>query len=205
MPDPEASDLPHDDLETQSSHPVSSLDEVADEPKDKRKRRARREDFQDDVPFNAANRKSSVRLNQALENAKAAARIGDDNRGKDILLLDLRAATALVDFFVIITASSRRLTTAIASEIDQEMKRRGEWKLGIEGFEEGSWVLIDYGDFVVHVFSEETRAFYALEDIWGDAERIDWEDPDRPRAKRVATETERANTIPVAESSSNPA
>ena len=203
MPAPEDSDLPADDLDGQSLPSTPSEDEVADEPKDKRKRRARREEFQDDVPFNATDRKSAARLGQALENAKAAARIGDDNRGKDILLLDLRPATALVDFFVIITASSRRLTTAIASEIDQEMKRRGEKKLGIEGFEEGSWVLIDYGDFVVHVFSEETRAFYALEDIWGDAERVDWQDPDRPKPKRPTSQPELSGAISEDDSSSN--
>ena len=195
MPDPEAANVENTDLETSTAEAAESQDQVVQEPKDKRKRRARREEFQDDVPFNAADRKSSVRLDEATENAKAAARIGDDNRGKAILLLDLRAATALVDFFVIITASSKRLTSAIASEIDQEMKRRGELKLGIEGFEEGSWVLIDYGDFVVHVFSEESRAFYALEEIWGDADRIDWQDPDHPKVKRSTSEPQAIQAV----------
>jgi ribosome-associated protein len=117
------------------------------------------------------------RLARALENARHCARIADDNRGKDILLLDLRQVTALVDFFVIITASSRRLSRAISEEIDKEMKRRGELKIGYEGSEEGRWTLIDYGDFVVHVFSTEARAYYALEEIWGDAPRLDWQDP----------------------------
>ena len=122
------------------------------------------------------------RLAKALEHARICARIADDNRAKDILLLDLRQATPLVDFFVIATADSRRQSNAIASEIDQEMKRLGEHKLGIEGSEEGRWVLIDYGDFVVHVFSSEARTYYALEEIWGDAVRLDWRDPDRPTA-----------------------
>ena len=74
----------------------------------------------------------------ALEHARACARIADDNRGKDILLLDLRKATPLVDFFVIVTATSRRQSNAIASEIDQEMKKLGEAKLGLEGSEEAA-------------------------------------------------------------------
>ena len=107
-------------------------------------------------------------------------RIADDNRAKDILLLDLRQATPLVDFFVIVTATARRQGNAIASEIDQEMKKQGEAKLGLEGSEEGRWILIDYGDFVVHIFSPEVRAFYALEEIWGDAPRLDWQEPRLP-------------------------
>jgi len=113
----------------------------------------------------------------ALERARACARIADDNRARDIVLLDLRKATPLVDFFVIVTAASRRQSSAIAIEIDQEMKKRGEAKLGIEGSEEGRWTLIDYGDFVVHIFSPEDRAYYALEDIWGDAPHLDWQEP----------------------------
>jgi ribosome-associated protein len=145
---------------------------------DVRRRRARREDLpQDVVPHGAVSRSSPERAAKALANARVCARIVDDNRGKDILILDLRKATSLVDFFVIATASSRRQGNAIADEIDQEMKRRKELKLGMEGSEEGRWVLIDYGDFVVHIFSGEARAFYSLEEIWGDAERLEWQEP----------------------------
>src|SRR4051794_33637515 len=148
-------------------------------------------DVQDPVPSNAVARTTPGRMARALENAQHCARTADDNRGKDILLLDLRQVTPLVDFFVIITASSRRLSRAIAEEIDKEMKRRKEFKIGLEGSEEGRWTLIDYGDFVVHVFSPEARAYYTLEDIWGDAPHLDWQDPARVRpASRVSSETE---------------
>lgn len=144
---------------------------------DVRRRRARREhESQDEVSHSPVARANPERASKALENAKACARIADHNRGKDVLLLDLRKATSLVDFFVIATATSRRQGNAIADEADQEMKRRGERKLGLEGAEEGKWVLIDYGDFVVHVFSPETRAFYSIEEIWGDADRLDWQE-----------------------------
>jgi ribosome-associated protein len=139
---------------------------------------------QDDIPSEAVQRRDPNRAAVALEYARVAARIADDNRARDILLLDLRMATPLVDFFVIVTATSRRQSHAIASEIDAEMKKRGERKLGLEGSEEGRWILIDYGDFVVHIFSGEGRSYYALEDIWGDAPRLGWDAPE-PR-KRTA-------------------
>jgi ribosome-associated protein len=176
------------DLEDEMATPLTAdadTDAPA-EPKpetDVRRRRARRMGgfHQDDVPHNAVAHSDPDRMNRALEHARVCARIGDDNRGKDILLLDLRNATSLVDYFVIVTATSRRQTHAIADDIDKEMKRLSEFKLGMEGSEEGRWVLIDYGDFVVHVFSTEARDFYGLEEIWGDAAKLDWADPDRPR------------------------
>jgi len=134
---------------------------------------------QDEVAHTAASRLMPDRVAKALERSRFAARLADDNRGKDILLLDLREATPLIDFFVIATANSRRQAYAIASEIDQEMKKLGEAKLGMEGAEEGRWILVDYGDFVIHVFSEDARSYYALEEIWGDAPRVDWRDPAR--------------------------
>jgi ribosome-associated protein len=130
--------------------------------------------IQDDVPHHATERREPRRAALALERARACARIADDNRGKDILLMDLRQTTPLVDFFVIVTAISRRQGNAIASEIDQAMKKQGEAKLGLEGSEEGHWILIDYGDFVVHIFSPEDRLYYSLEEIWGDAPQLDW-------------------------------
>lgn len=133
--------------------------------------------MQDDVPHHATERRDPRRASLALDRARACARIADDNRAKDILVLDLRQTTPLVDFFVIVTATARRQSNAIASEIDQAMKKQGEAKLGLEGSEEGRWILIDYGDFVVHIFSPEFRAFYALEDIWGDAPQLDWQEP----------------------------
>jgi ribosome-associated protein len=145
---------------------------------------------QDDVAHTAAGRAIPERVAKALDRAKLAARIADDNRAKEILLLDLRSATPLIDFFVIASANSRRQANAIASEIDQEMKKLGEFKLGMEGAEEGRWILVDYGDFVVHVFAEDARSYYALEEIWGDAERVEWRDPSRIKTPPVEARTE---------------
>jgi ribosome-associated protein len=138
--------------------------------------------MQDDVPHHAAARRDPRRASLALERSQFCARIADDNRAKDILVLDLREITPLVDYFVIVTAGTRRQGNAIASEIDAAMKKQGEAKLGLEGSEEGRWILIDYGDFVVHIFNPEYRVFYALEEIWGDAPQLDWQN--NPPAER---------------------
>lgn len=159
---------------------------------------------QDDVVSQAVDRRNPDRLARAFARARAAAKIAEDNRAKDILLLDLRGVTPLLDFFVIATANSRRQANAIASEIDAEMKKVGELKLGLEGSEEGRWILIDYGDFVVHIFSGDGRTYYALEEIWGDAPRLSWSDeagaelppPPQPRSKSDATASAPAESNP---------
>jgi ribosome-associated protein len=138
------------------------------------RRPARSHEVQDPTPQVAAARRDEQRLTRALENARHAAKIAADNRGKEVLLLDMRELTPLVDYFVIVSTVSRRQAQSAASEIDAELKKIGEKKLGMEGYEEGRWVLIDYGDFVVHILAEEARSYYSLEDLWGDAPRLDW-------------------------------
>lgn len=139
-----------------------------------RKRSAGTHDVQDPVSATAASRRDPNRLAWALDHARMAARIASENRAKDVLLLDMRDQTPVVDFFVLASTVSRRQAQSAASEIDAEMKKIGELKLGIEGYEDGRWVLLDYGDFVVHVLAEESRAYYGLEELWGDAARLDW-------------------------------
>ena len=161
----------------QNTADTSRVVEPAPKPRKHTTRNQLLRSMQDAVPHHATERREPRRAALALERAKACARIADLNRAKEILVLDLRQTTPLVDFFVIVTATARRQGSAIASEIDQAMKKQGEAKLGLEGSEEGRWILIDYGDFVVHIFSPEFRAFYALEDIWGDAPRLEWQEP----------------------------
>lgn len=129
-------------------------------------------DAQDAVPAGAVDRAHPERVERALELSMLCAQIAADNRARDILVLDLRSVSSIVDFFVVATVAARRQGNAIAIEIDQEMKKRKEYKLGIEGIEEGSWVLMDYGDFVVHLFTEEMRKYYEIEGVWGDAPRL---------------------------------
>jgi ribosome-associated protein len=101
--------------------------------------------------------------------------VAEDNKGQDIVVLDMRRVTPLYDFFVIISGISRRQIHNLAEEIDASMRAAGETRLSIEGYEASKWVVQDYGDVVVHVFDPDTRSYYGLEDLWADAPRLDWE------------------------------
>jgi ribosome-associated protein len=110
-----------------------------------------------------------------LEHACLCARVASENKARDVVVLDMRELTPLFDYFVIATGASRRQIHTIAEEIDDAMHAEGERRLGIEGYEAGKWVVQDYGDIVNHIFDSETRGYYALEDLWADAARVDWE------------------------------
>lgn len=111
---------------------------------------------------------------RSLKTALRCARIADDYRGRDTLVLDLTPLTPIVDFFVITTGTSRRQMRAIAEEIHRVLKEEGQQRLGIEGEDSNQWILLDYGDVVIHIFDEESRHRYDLEHLWADAQRIDW-------------------------------
>jgi ribosome-associated protein len=109
----------------------------------------------------------------ALQRALMAAQTAEDNRGVDVVVLDMRELTSIFDYFVLATGSSRRQLHAMSEEIDHALEdRMGDRRLGIEGYEESRWILLDYGDVVVHLFEPDTRAFYALEELWGRAKHV---------------------------------
>ncbi len=127
-------------------------------------------------PLQVAAPRSKELYAQSRANAVAAASIADQLRGQEILVLDLTGVTSIVDFFVIATGTSNRQMHAIADEVNRKLKREGgSRRLNIEGYRtEGNWILTDYGDVVLHVFTAEGRALYNLEQLWADAPRIDW-------------------------------
>jgi ribosome-associated protein len=109
----------------------------------------------------------------SLQLALAAARIAADNRAENITVLDLREVTPVFDYFVIATGTNRRQLHAISEEIDHYLEDDlGEPRMGIEGYVESRWILLDYGSIVVHLFDAEMRAFYALEELWNDAVKV---------------------------------
>lgn len=110
-----------------------------------------------------------------LERAALCARVAADNKGRDIVVLDMRGVTPLYDLFVLASGGSRRQLHTMAEEIDAAMRAEGDKRLGIEGYEASKWIVQDYGDIVVHLFDDETRGYYALEELYADAPRIDWE------------------------------
>ena len=110
---------------------------------------------------------------RSLELALAAVRVAADNRGQEIVLLDLREVTPVFDYFVIATGTSRRQLHAISEEIDHVLQQDlGDRRLGIEGYATSNWILLDYGSVVIHLFDQETRAFYDLENLWTQAKRV---------------------------------
>jgi ribosome-associated protein len=111
--------------------------------------------------------------NSALQRALLAAQTAEDNRGTDIVVLDMRELTSIFDYFVLASGTSRRQLHAMSEEIDHALEdRMGDRRLGIEGYEASRWILLDYGDVVVHLFEPEMRAYYALEELWGHAKRV---------------------------------
>ena len=113
---------------------------------------------------------SSRRLPADLKAALAAA---IDKKAIDLVLLDLRKASAFTDFFVIATGTSTRQVQAIADAVQEALKARHLRPALVEGYAQAEWILIDYFDFIIHVFVPARREFYALERLWGDAERIE--------------------------------
>ena len=111
----------------------------------------------------------------SLDRALLAARTAEENRGAEIVILDMRELTSLFDFFVIVSGTSRRQLHAMSEEIDRVLAAKGDLRLGIEGYGESRWILLDYGDVVVHLFEPETRSYYALEQLWGRAKRVPYE------------------------------
>ena len=102
-----------------------------------------------------------------------AARTAAEQRGRDIVVLDMRELTTFFDYFVVATGSSRRQLHAMSEEIDHALEEgMGDRRMGIEGYRESRWILLDYGDLVIHLFEDEARQYYALEDLWARAKRV---------------------------------
>ena len=105
-----------------------------------------------------------------------AARAAADKLGVDTVVLEVGDVLSIVEYFVITRAPNTRQVRTIAEEVEEQLKRAdGPGPIRTEGLGDGQWVLMDYGDVVVHVFLDETREFYDLERLWSDVGRLDWE------------------------------
>ena len=96
-----------------------------------------------------------------------------DKKALDLIVLDLRQSQAFTDFFVICTGANTRQVKAISDAIQDALRLRGTKPTQVEGQAKAEWILVDYFDFIFHVFTPATREFYGLERLWGDAERIE--------------------------------
>ncbi|HEX2224003.1 MAG TPA: ribosome silencing factor [Thermoanaerobaculia bacterium] len=93
----------------------------------------------------------------------------EDRKAIDLKVLQLEAISDFTDYFILCSGTSERQVQAIADSIDERLRAEKVRPLHVEGYNRGQWVLLDYGDFVVHIFQDETRRFYSLERLWGDA------------------------------------
>lgn len=117
-----------------------------------------------------------------IDFARQIAQLAADNRAMDVVILDLRELSAIADFFVIATGTSDRQMRAIAEKVEEYGARVGQRVYGRSGYENATWLLVDYVDVVLHLFDTERRQYYDLELLWGDAPRVDWHQAGAERA-----------------------
>ena len=127
------------------------------------------------TPRKRASKKLPAQVQRAID-------AGQDRKAGDVVVLDLRPADGFTDYFIIMTGQNSRQIQAISDAIQGLLGAKGVKAAHIEGGDRADWILLDYFDFIVHIFSPESRAFYALERLWGSAERIAVADPAPPHA-----------------------
>lgn len=108
----------------------------------------------------------------------------EDKKGTDLVILDLTEVTSFTDYFVLCSGSSSRQMQTLADEIQERLGGANIWPSHIEGYQFAEWVLMDYVDFVVHIFSERARSFYDLERLWRDAKRVEVADLFKAKKQR---------------------
>lgn len=108
----------------------------------------------------------------SVSNWPIAFRAAESKKATDSRVLDLREVTSFTDFFLICTVGNPRQGQAVSDEIHRELKDAGELPVSVEGYDQAEWILMDYGDFLVHIFSEHARSFYDLERLWRHAQLV---------------------------------
>lgn len=115
-----------------------------------------------------------IKTLDSREIAILCARIADDKKAEDILIFDVKNLTFIADFFVICSGLNNRQLQSIAGEIELKLHSYGIHWVGIQGYSDARWILMDYGDVIVHLFDRDMRHFYDLELLWGDAQKLPW-------------------------------
>ena len=121
----------------------------------------------------SANKQPLAQRLETEEAVKIAARAASDKKATDPVVLDLRNAASFTEYFLICTGASTRQVQAISNAVEETLLKSGKRPLHIEGYSSAEWILLDYGDFIVHVFSPASRRFYDLERLWRDAPRVE--------------------------------
>jgi len=110
---------------------------------------------------------------ELMDSLRTAARAAADKKAFQIVALEVTDLTSYTDSILICSGASDRQVAAIADEVQRKLRKNGRRPLHVEGERRSDWVLLDYGEFVIHVFTEERRTFYGLDGLWGDASKLD--------------------------------
>jgi len=126
-----------------------------------------------EAAVHSAPAKKAADTNEEIdERILQAAHAASDKKALDLVLIDLREIATFTDYFLITSGSNQRQVQAIADEVIEKLKKSGSPAARVEGYRNAEWVLVDYGDFVVHVFEEKARRFYDLERLWREGKRV---------------------------------
>lgn len=118
--------------------------------------------------------KKTTPFSELDEEVKLALTCASEKKASHLVAIDLREIASFTEFFIIATANNQRQTQAISDEINEQLKKQLDSRpVRIEGYSSGEWILLDYGDFIVHVFEKNAREFYDLERLWLDAKRVE--------------------------------
>lgn len=104
---------------------------------------------------------------------KTAVAAIDEKKGEDIRVLDISEVSSFADYFIVAAGSNKKQVQTMSDFVEEKLEKEGKTPLGIEGYPTASWILLDYGEFVIHIFSSEDRLFYDLERIWKDGKEIE--------------------------------
>ncbi|MEO2082629.1 MAG: ribosome silencing factor [Desulfurobacteriaceae bacterium] len=110
---------------------------------------------------------------ESIEKLRTALKLALDKKAENPVIIDLRGLTSLADYFLIVSANSDTHARTIADEIKKKFKEMGILPVNVEGYQQGNWILLDYGDLIVHIFRPEFRELYNLESLWMDAPRLE--------------------------------
>jgi ribosome-associated protein len=114
----------------------------------------------------------AIDIPPAVPHWLTAVRAAESKKAADIRVLDLREVTTFADYFVICSGTNTRQIQAISDEIGAQLSGRGEHPISVEGYDNADWILVDYGDYLIHVFSEKARAYYDLDRLWRHAREV---------------------------------
>lgn len=116
--------------------------------------------------------KGNAGLIESAEMAQLAALAADEKKARELRILDIRSISTVADYFVICSGTSSTHVRSIADNVEEQLEKRGLRKHHMEGYQNGRWILLDFGEVVIHVMQEDERSFYSLEHLWGDAVEV---------------------------------